>query len=308
MVARVRCSCRDRSSAPGWWRTRRSGSPRRTRGLEAPVGAGLDELVLAAVEGFDRGEGEAAGGPILAGAVERSKAGWPARARGKQADAHAGSGPDRAGGAAGRVPGLPRRPDQRNTPGRWVGAGVGRVARAGGYDALCAAAPPLRLRHDHDHDHDHDRATAVRAGRTVSYGPNLSAAAVPLGSEGNVPVERTAMLIHALLGGEVSTGFVARAAQRLADKLDVAGLDEAMKPAVRSEEVHHRQPAPRLAQGQPSRLHPCPAAQGQGRAGLAVREELQDPLDESRVGAGTSQPKAASSRLRVPHPSHRRHP
>jgi len=47
-----------------------------------------------------------------------------------------------------------------------------------------------------------------RAG-TVSYGPNLNAAAVLLGSAGNVPVERTAMLIGALLGVEVSTGFSA---------------------------------------------------------------------------------------------------
>lgn len=75
-----------------------------------------------------------------------------------------------------------------------------------------------------------------RAG-VVSYGPNLNAAAVLLGSEGNVPVERTAMLIDALLGVEVSTGFVARAAERLADKLDVAGFDEAMKAALRAEEV-----------------------------------------------------------------------
>jgi transposase len=75
-----------------------------------------------------------------------------------------------------------------------------------------------------------------RAG-AVSYGPNLNAAAVLLGSEGNVPVERTAMLIEALLGVEVSTGFVARAAERLAGKLDVVGFDEAMKAALRAEEV-----------------------------------------------------------------------
>ncbi|MCA1693982.1 MAG: transposase [Actinobacteria bacterium] len=75
-----------------------------------------------------------------------------------------------------------------------------------------------------------------RAG-AVSYGPNLNAAAVLLSSEGNVPVERTAMLIDALLGVKVSTGFVARAAERLAGKLHVAGFDEAMKAALRAEEV-----------------------------------------------------------------------
>jgi transposase len=72
---------------------------------------------------------------------------------------------------------------------------------------------------------------------TVSYGPNLNAAAVVLGSEGNVPVERTAMLIHTLLGVEVSAGFVARATERLADKLATAGFDEAMTTALRGEEV-----------------------------------------------------------------------
>jgi transposase len=75
-----------------------------------------------------------------------------------------------------------------------------------------------------------------RAG-TVSYGPNLNAAAVLLGSEGNVPVERTAMLIHTLLGVEVSTGFVARAAERLAETLEGAGFDEAMRTALRAEPV-----------------------------------------------------------------------
>ncbi|GAA5119482.1 hypothetical protein GCM10025762_37400 [Haloechinothrix salitolerans] len=58
-----------------------------------------------------------------------------------------------------------------------------------------------------------------------------------LGSEGNVPVERTAMLIHSLLGVEASTGFVARAAERLADKLDATGFDEAMKAALRGEDA-----------------------------------------------------------------------
>jgi transposase len=72
---------------------------------------------------------------------------------------------------------------------------------------------------------------------TVCYGPNLNAAAIVLGSEGNVPVERTAMLIGMLLGVEVSAGFVARAAERLAATLGAAGFDEAMKAALRGEDV-----------------------------------------------------------------------
>jgi transposase len=75
-----------------------------------------------------------------------------------------------------------------------------------------------------------------RAG-TVSYGPNLNTAAVLLGSEGNVPVERTAMLMHMMLGVAVSAGFVARAAARLAAGLSEAGFDESMKAALRAEDV-----------------------------------------------------------------------
>jgi regulator of replication initiation timing len=54
---------------------------------------------------------------------------------------------------------------------------------------------------------------------TVSYGPNVNAAAILLGSAGNVPVERTAMLMAALLGSPVSSGFVARAHERFAGRL-----------------------------------------------------------------------------------------
>jgi transposase len=71
----------------------------------------------------------------------------------------------------------------------------------------------------------------------VCYGPNLNSAAVLLGAEGNVPVERAAMLIEALYGVAVSAGFVARAADRLAERLDRAGFDEAMAAALRAEDV-----------------------------------------------------------------------
>jgi transposase len=91
--------------------------------------------------------------------------------------------------------------------------------RCGGCGTVTTAPPPFG-----------------RAG-AVSYGPNLNAAAVLLSSEGNVPVERTAMLIEALSGVQVSTGFVARACERLADTLDAAGFDEAMKDALRAEPV-----------------------------------------------------------------------
>ncbi|SNQ50411.1 transposase [Frankia canadensis] len=72
---------------------------------------------------------------------------------------------------------------------------------------------------------------------TVSYGPRLHAAAVLLASEANVPVERAARVIAGLLGVEVSAGFVARANARLAQDLEAAGFDEAMKAALRAEPV-----------------------------------------------------------------------
>jgi hypothetical protein len=72
---------------------------------------------------------------------------------------------------------------------------------------------------------------------TVSYGPNVNAAAILLASQGNVPVEATAALMAALLGTPVSTGFVARAHERFADLLAKAGFDDAMIGALRGEDV-----------------------------------------------------------------------
>jgi transposase len=72
-----------------------------------------------------------------------------------------------------------------------------------------------------------------QAGSVVS-GPNVNAAAILLNSEGSVPAERTAMLMGALLGAPVSAGFVSRAHERLARRLDQAGFDAAMKAALRA--------------------------------------------------------------------------
>lgn len=79
-------------------------------------------------------------------------------------------------------------------------------------------------------------APYAQAGSVV-YGPGINAAAILLSSEGNVPVERTAMLMEALLGTPVSSGFVARALARLAQRLQAAGFDQAMKDALQAEEV-----------------------------------------------------------------------
>jgi transposase len=80
-------------------------------------------------------------------------------------------------------------------------------------------------------------APPLGAAGNVTYGPNINAAAILLASEGNVPIERTAHLMAALLGAPVSTGFVARALERFAQRLAAAGFDEAMKTALRTEEA-----------------------------------------------------------------------
>jgi transposase len=72
---------------------------------------------------------------------------------------------------------------------------------------------------------------------SVVYGPNLNAAAILLASEGNVPIERTAMLMDALLDVPVSSGFVARALERFAQHLAAAGFDDAMRTALRAQDV-----------------------------------------------------------------------
>lgn len=76
----------------------------------------------------------------------------------------------------------------------------------------------------------------ARAG-SVTYGPNVTATAVLLNHEANVPVQATARVMRALLGATVSSGFVARAHQRLAETLDTVGFDAAMACALRAEAV-----------------------------------------------------------------------
>ncbi|MGH3692494.1 MAG: IS66 family transposase [Pseudonocardiaceae bacterium] len=75
------------------------------------------------------------------------------------------------------------------------------------------------------------------AAGTVTYGPTINAAAILLASEGNVPIERTATLMAMMLGVAVSAGFVARAQERFAQRLKACGFDEAMKTALRAEDV-----------------------------------------------------------------------
>jgi hypothetical protein len=72
---------------------------------------------------------------------------------------------------------------------------------------------------------------------TVSYGPLLNAAAVLLGNYANVPTERAANATGMLFGEAMSAGFVDRAAQRLAERLEAAGFNAAMRAALLAEPV-----------------------------------------------------------------------
>src|SRR5205823_4211208 len=81
-----------------------------------------------------------------------------------------------------------------------------------------------------------DLPAGVRGGPTC-YGPNVTAAATLLASQDVLGIERTADLMSALLGADVSTGFVSSCLTRLDDALAAAGFEEALKAALREQEV-----------------------------------------------------------------------
>jgi transposase len=76
----------------------------------------------------------------------------------------------------------------------------------------------------------------VRGGPTC-YGPNVTAAATLLASQDVLGIERTADLMSALLGVEVSTGFISSCLTRLDTALTTAGFEQALKTALRGQQV-----------------------------------------------------------------------
>jgi transposase len=95
---------------------------------------------------------------------------------------------------------------------------------------------------------------------SVVYGPRINAAAILLASEGNVPIERTAMLIETLLGVPVSSGFVGRAVERLARRLAAAGFDDAMRTVLRAQDVLCADETPTNVVGTDTDKHGKPVA------------------------------------------------
>jgi transposase len=111
---------------------------------------------------------------------------------------------------------------------------------------------------------------------SVSYGPVLNAAAVPLTSYGNVPPERAARVMGMLLGVQVSAGWADKACSRLSARLAKAGFDEAMLAALTAEPVLAADETPvnvldRAAAPQPGGQKP---------------EKEEDPEEKDKAAAG----------------------
>lgn len=81
-----------------------------------------------------------------------------------------------------------------------------------------------------------DLPPGVRGGPTC-YGPNVTAAATWLASQDVIGIERTADLMSALLGVEVSTGFISSCLTRLDTALVGAEFEDALKAALRAQDV-----------------------------------------------------------------------
>ena len=81
-----------------------------------------------------------------------------------------------------------------------------------------------------------DLPSGVR-GRPTCYGPNVTAAATLLAGQDVLGIERTADLMSALLGVEVSTGFISSCLTRLDAALTTAGFEQALKTALRAQQV-----------------------------------------------------------------------
>jgi hypothetical protein len=81
-----------------------------------------------------------------------------------------------------------------------------------------------------------DLPPGVRGGPTC-YGPNVTAACTLLASQDVIGLERTADLMSALLGVEVSTGFISSCLARLDTALTTAEFEEALKAALRETQV-----------------------------------------------------------------------
>lgn len=171
----------------------------------------------------------------------RSSAGGPGRPRRKQGGqpGHRGSGlapvatPDRrepveppcCGGCGGDLAGAPGT----------VGARA-QVFDLPAFSLAVTEYQMMRRRCGCGHATTADLPDGVRGG-AACYGPNVSAAATLLASQDVLGIERTADLMSALLGVEVSTGFISSCLTRLDTALITTGFEPALKTALRAQQV-----------------------------------------------------------------------
>ncbi len=89
------------------------------------------------------------------------------------------------------------------------------------------------------------------SGGPACYGPNVVAAATFLASQDVIGIERAADMMSALLGADVSTGFVSRCLARLDAALLASGFEDALKAALCAADVlgTDETPAPVTASG-----------------------------------------------------------
>jgi transposase len=94
------------------------------------------------------------------------------------------------------------------------------------------------------------RPAGARGG-PACYGPQVAAAATWLASQDVIGVERAADMMSALLGVEMSTGYVSSCLTRLDDALTAAGFEDALKAALCEQDVlgADETPAPITASG-----------------------------------------------------------
>ena len=101
-----------------------------------------------------------------------------------------------------------------------------------------------------------DLPPGVRGGPTC-YGPNIAAAATLLASQDVIGIERTADLMSALPGVEVSTGFISSCPARLDAALTTAEFEDALKVALREADVLGTDETPAPLTGEATAADDC---------------------------------------------------
>jgi transposase len=221
-------------------------APRRAGGAATAGGPGLLELIATAEHGREAAKAKAKAARRPAGQQARPSpegqpaAGEPGRGRRKQGGqpGHRGSGlapvatpdhrepvePPCCAGCGGDLAGAP------GTVGRRV-----QVFDLPTFSLAITEYQMMRRLCGCGHVTMAGLPAGVRGGPTC-YGPNVTAAATLLASQDVLGIERTADLMSALLGVEVSTGFISSCLTRLDTALN-GRFEQALKTALGEQQV-----------------------------------------------------------------------